>query len=170
MLIYSSLHQIIQLIVRTTVATTTISTMLNMAFTAPFALSTRSPWTPARRDVRPRAVRRTITPARMMADENESTPSSPADETSESMTSASGILKILREDTQDYKPPSETPQNLGVTRDADGKSNVWAVEPPMTTDQRDQIPKATILAAVFGVVLVALLILPKLPFTNGDQF
>ncbi len=148
--------------------------MLHTAFTAPIALTVRSPWSPAHRDVRPRTVRRTVAQARMMADEDKSTPPPPppppAEETSESLTSASGILKLLREDTQDYKPPSETPQNLGVTRDADGKSNVWAVEPPMTTDQRDQIPKATILASVFAVILLALLILPKLPLTNADQF
>lgn len=143
--------------------------MSKMAFTAPFALTTRSSWKPINRSVRPRSVRRIVSPAQMMStEENESTP--PVEEASESMTSASGILKILREDTQDYKPPDETPQNLGVTRDADGKSNVWAVEPPMTTDQRDQIPKTTILASVFAIIFLVLLILPKLPLTNGDQF
>lgn len=60
--------------------------------------------------------------------------------------------------------------NTGVTRDADGKSNVWAVEPTLEVQSAPEVSKAVILGAVFAAVAVALLVLPKLPFVNADQF
>lgn len=68
-------------------------------------------------------------------------------------------------------PDESVPRgSLGITRDEDGKSNVWAVEPKMAVDEKPQVPKVAILVAVFACVFVALLVLPNLPFTNGDQF
>lgn len=60
--------------------------------------------------------------------------------------------------------------NTGVTRDADGKSNVWAVEPSQVVDEGPEVNKLAILGAVFAAVAVALVVLPNLPFVNADQF
>jgi hypothetical protein len=60
--------------------------------------------------------------------------------------------------------------NTGVTRDADGKSNVWAVEPTLEVQDEPETNKLAILAAVFAAVALALVVLPKLPFINADQF
>lgn len=118
---------------------------------------------------RPRCVRRSLPAVRMMADDGEG--AAPAEQPrEESLTSASGILKILRDDTADYEPTATPRANLGVTRDADGKSNVWPVEPVEAVDQKKQPAKLAILGAVFACVAFALLVLPQLPFTNGDQF
>lgn len=101
-------------------------------------------------------------------------PAEEEEEVTVPLTSASGILKSMREQVaaEPYVPPGDSvPRGgLGVTRDQDGKSNVWAVEPKMDVDEKPQLSKAAILAAVFGCVIAALLILPNLPFTNGDQF
>lgn len=109
----------------------------------------------------------------MMADDGEA----PAKETTslenneEGTASASGILKILREESEEFIPGTSTPrENLGVTVDADGKSNVWPVMPKESVDQKEQFSKPAILAAAFAFIVAALLILPKLPLTNGDQF
>ncbi|KAI0560619.1 hypothetical protein FGB62_107g119 [Gracilaria domingensis] len=88
-------------------------------------------------------------------------------------TSAADILKSLREDsaadaasaTPDDKPRSM----LGVYRDVDGRSNVWAVEPQEQEDTRPQLSKIALLAAAAAFIIAALLILPLLPLTNPDQ-
>lgn len=83
-------------------------------------------------------------------------------------TSASEILAEMRS-----AAASETggrSQNMGVTRDADGKSNVWAVEPTEKVDEKPEVNKAAVLGAVFAAVGAALIILPNLPLVNADQF
>lgn len=84
------------------------------------------------------------------------------------VTSAQTILKQMREDSAAEVGPRS--QNLGVTIDADGKSNVWAVEPTMAVDEKPQIAKGAIFAAAIAFIAFALLILPRLPLTNADQF
>lgn len=58
---------------------------------------------------------------------------------------------------------------LGVYRDVDGKSNIWAVEPREETDTSPQISKAVLIAIAAAFIAVALLVLPLLPLTNPDQ-
>lgn len=60
--------------------------------------------------------------------------------------------------------------NTGVTRDLDGKSNVWAVEPNVEVDDKPEVNSLAILGAVVAVIAAALLILPRLPLANPDQF
>lgn len=114
------------------------------------------------------------------AQQSEAEPTAPttaaAEQSSDgSKTSASEILKTLREDSAAdvaaQGPPDERSQRsmLGVYRDVDGKSNVWAVEPMEETDTRPQLSKTVIILVAAGFILAALLILPILPFTNPDQ-
>ena len=89
----------------------------------------------------------------------------------EGNTSANDILKEMRADVE-ANPAKDEPKSrsmLGVYRDVDGKSNVWAVEPVETTDTNPQISKTVIIAIAAGFIVAALLILPLLPFTNPDQ-
>lgn len=81
--------------------------------------------------------------------------------------SASDILKVMREDSANETGPRT--QNSGVFRDADGKSNIWAIEPRMETSAKKQISPVVILAGSAVFILFALLVLPHLPFTNPDQ-
>lgn len=93
------------------------------------------------------------------------------DDDAEGTTSASDILKEMRADVE-ADPTKDEPKSrsmLGVYRDVDGKSNVWAVEPLETTDENPQISKTIIIAIAAGFIAAALLILPLLPFTNPDQ-
>ncbi|CDF37000.1 unnamed protein product [Chondrus crispus] len=83
-------------------------------------------------------------------------------------TSATEILDTLRAEAAADDTPSERSM-LGVYRDVDGKSNVWAVEPEEKTDTGPQISKTTIIVASAIFIVVALLVLPLLPFTNPDQ-
>lgn len=83
-------------------------------------------------------------------------------------TDAASILKEMRSTAAEDAGPRTL--NTGVTRDADGKSNVWAVEPTLEVDEKPQLSKGAILGAVFAAVGVALLVLPQLPFVNADQF
>lgn len=97
-----------------------------------------------------------------------------ADEPEEELTiSASEILKTMREESTDTVRRDDGTRSgrnmLGVYRDVDGKSNIWAVEPTEETDTNPQISKATIIAIAAGFIAAALLILPLLPFTNPDQ-
>lgn len=88
-------------------------------------------------------------------------------------TSASEILKTLREDSAaDMKDNDNDPASrsmLGVYRDVDGRSNVWAVEPVEETDTRPQLSKTVIILVAAAFIIGALLVLPLLPFTNPDQ-
>lgn len=88
-------------------------------------------------------------------------------------TSAADILKSLREDSaadSAKKPDDDAPRSmLGVYRDVDGRSNVWAVEPAEQEDTRPQLSKTALIAAAAGFIILALLVLPLLPFTNPDQ-
>lgn len=81
---------------------------------------------------------------------------------------ASAILSEMRSSAAADGGPRTL--NTGVTRDADGKSNVWAVEPTLEVQDEPEANKLAILGAVFAAVAVALLVLPKLPFVNADQF
>ena len=100
----------------------------------------------------------------------------PETEAEEEVTvSASEILKVMRAEsdatTARRDDGTRSGRNmLGVYRDVDGKSNIWAVEPQEETDTKPQIPKAAILAGAAAFIIAALLILPLLPFTNADQF
>jgi hypothetical protein len=83
-------------------------------------------------------------------------------------TSSRDILAEMRASAAKDEGPRT--MNTGVTRDMDGKSNVWAVEPSENVDEKPEINKVAILGAVFAAVAFALIVLPKLPFINGDQF
>lgn len=91
----------------------------------------------------------------------------------EEIASASKILETLREDAAadiEAEAANPSPKSmLGVYRDVDGRSNVWAVEPKEETETKPQISKTTLIAAAAGFIVAALLILPLLPFTNPDQ-
>lgn len=89
----------------------------------------------------------------------------PAEETQN--MNAENILKDMRDDASKDTGPRST--NMGVTRDADGKSNIWALEPPSEVDTKPQVNKVAILGMVLVAVIFAVLLLPQLPFTNLDQ-
>lgn len=90
-------------------------------------------------------------------------------------TSATEILKTLREDSaadmasRDPEDDRASRSMLGVYRDVDGRSNVWAVEPQEETDTRPQISKTIIVLASLAFIIGILLVLPILPFSNPDQ-
>ncbi|CAN8066188.1 unnamed protein product [Agarophyton chilense] len=101
------------------------------------------------------------------------TPELPDAAATDTNTSAADILKSLREDsaadTANSSPDDPPRSMLGVYRDVDGRSNVWAVEPVEKEDTRPQISKITLLAAAAAFIILALLVLPLLPLTNPDQ-
>lgn len=90
------------------------------------------------------------------------------EEGSNGTTSATEILKTLREESANDTSVS-TRSMLGIYRDVDGRSNVWAVEPKEETDTRPQLSKTTIIIGAAAFIVIALLVLPLLPFTNADQ-
>jgi len=63
-------------------------------------------------------------------------------------------------------------RKLGATRDVDGKSNVWAVEPMLSMDDNTGKPNYALVA--IGVAVLAVIIAGILPqltfFNNPDQF
>lgn len=103
------------------------------------------------------------------------TPEASTAEEADGQTSASEILKTLREDSaidMATKPDEDDRSSrsmLGVYRDVDGKSNVWAVEPLEETDTRPQLSKTVIVLVAAAFIIGTLLLLPLLPFTNPDQ-
>lgn len=104
-----------------------------------------------------------------MADSDaEPQPPASSDEEFSGTTSATEILKTLREESANDNTPN-TSGMLGIYRDVDGRSNVFSVEPKEETDTSPQISKTTIIIAVAVFITFALLVLPLLPFTNGDQ-
>lgn len=129
--------------------------------------------------------RRSASPFLMMStpsdSESQSEPEKPKEESSdesdteEPRTSASEILKTLREDSaadMASQPPEDERASrsmLGVYRDVDGRSNVWAVEPQEETDTRPQFSKTIIVLVAIAFTIGILLILPILPLTNPDQ-
>lgn len=142
------------------------------AFAAPLAapwLSARAPVTSlrsARRSVPARTLRR---PLRMVAEpEAEPTSSTDPATSSDAVESAKSALNLMREEVSRENIQNET--QTGVYRDVDGRSNVFALEPLESVDEKPQINKAAILAAVFAAVAFALVVLPNLPLTNADQF
>uniref|UniRef100_A0A7S0ZHZ6 Uncharacterized protein n=1 Tax=Timspurckia oligopyrenoides TaxID=708627 RepID=A0A7S0ZHZ6_9RHOD len=61
--------------------------------------------------------------------------------------------------------------NLGVTRDEDGKSNMWAVEPPLSMDDENAPNYIAIALGVFILAILAAAVAPNLAFFNNpDQF
>lgn len=82
--------------------------------------------------------------------------------------SAQEVLSSMRSTVAKDDGPRSI--NTGVTRDADGKSNVWAVEPSIQVDDKPEMNKLAILGAVFAAVALALFVLPRLPFVTPDQF
>ena len=81
--------------------------------------------------------------------------------------STAEILAEMRAEAANTKGPRTT--NMGVTRDADGKSNIWALEPLSEVDKGPEVNKLAILGMVFVAVIFAVIFLPQLPFTNPDQ-
>lgn len=84
-------------------------------------------------------------------------------------TSATEILRTLREESDSEPVRNDGRSMLGVYRDVDGRSNVWAVEPLEETDTRPQLSKTTLIIGAAAFIIIALLVLPLLPFTNPDQ-
>lgn len=88
---------------------------------------------------------------------------------------AADILKTLREDSAadmaNSEPADERASRamLGVYRDVDGRSNVWAVEPKEETDTRPQLNKVLLIGFSAAIIIIILLILPTLPLYNPDQ-
>lgn len=137
---------------------------LSVSFRKPAALSPATAIAPLRLQARyARRVRAVMSASDTEGDGNEESFS-----LTDGSTDASAILKEMRATASADVGPRTL--NTGVTRDADGKSNVWAVEPTLEVQSSPEVPKAAILGAVFAAVAVALLVLPKLPFVNADQF
>lgn len=106
---------------------------------------------------------------RMVAEpEAEPTSSTDPATSSDAVESAKSALNLMREEVSRENIQNET--QTGVYRDVDGRSNVFALEPLESVDEKPQINKAAILAAVFAAVAFALVVLPNLPLTNADQF
>ena len=61
-------------------------------------------------------------------------------------------------------------QRTGVTRDGDGKSNVWAVEPAVYTESHDEGERKRFLPLLIAaLVVLAMVTIRFLPLTNPDQ-
>lgn len=96
-------------------------------------------------------------------------------EQDEETATAADILKKLREDSAadmaNSEPADERSSRsmLGVYRDVDGRSNVWAVEPKEETDTRPQLNKVLLIGFSAAIIIIILLILPTLPLYNPDQ-
>jgi hypothetical protein len=61
-------------------------------------------------------------------------------------------------------------RRTGATVDADGKGNVWAIEPRVYTETSGESATKKYLAlAIAGFIGLAILILRFLPLTNADQ-
>lgn len=118
---------------------------------------------------RSRLLRMQAEPEPAPTEEPVATTDATQNDDSDVTNSATDILKTLRDESAADNTPSKRSM-LGVYRDVDGKSNVWAVEPQEETDTRPQISKTTIIIAAASFIVLALLILPLLPFTNADQF
>lgn len=115
----------------------------------------------------------------MMADDTEPTSTSPDPNTTTTSStttstpseqqpqSSESILKSMRDEAATFTGPRTT--NMGVTKDADGKSNIWALEPKSEVDNRPPVNKIAILGMVLVAVVFAVIFLPQLPFTNADQ-
>lgn len=126
-------------------------------------------------------LRRSYLP-RMMSEEGGSSDSKDEKETEtkseeqeEETAKASDILKSLREasaaDMANSEPSDDRASRamLGVYRDVDGRSNVWAVEPKEETDTRPQLSKVLLIGFSAAIIIIILLILPTLPLYNADQ-
>lgn len=162
------------------------------AFLAPVTVSTGQQYVLARSVVRPlcgqirtTSYRRAFLPttpiiceasdSEQKSDDKSSAPGAEAGD--DGTTSASEILKTLREDSAaDMALKEQEPENerssrtmLGVYRDVDGRSNVWAVEPKEETDTRPQVSKVLLIGFSAAIIIIILLILPSLPLYNPDQ-
>lgn len=117
-----------------------------------------------------------------MADETSSGSSNQEEKESDSTSeqeeetaTAADILKKLRDDSAADMASSEPADErssrsmLGVYRDVDGRSNVWAVEPKEETDTRPQLNKVLLIGFSAAIIIIILLILPTLPLYNPDQ-
>mmetsp|Transcript_11640 Transcript_11640/g.35541 ORF Transcript_11640/g.35541 Transcript_11640/m.35541 type:complete len:140 (+) Transcript_11640:93-512(+) len=78
------------------------------------------------------------------------------------------IMAELQQEINVSKEIAPNNRNLGATRDADGKANIWAVEPPVEVSDRKN--KAIIVAVVVAVILAGITILPKLPLVSPDVY
>lgn len=62
-------------------------------------------------------------------------------------------------------------RNLGATRDADGKSNIWAVEPRVNLeDEESGNEKKVFVFIAVSLVLAGIAVLPKLPLISPDAY
>ncbi|KAF6001726.1 hypothetical protein F1559_002372 [Cyanidiococcus yangmingshanensis] len=67
-------------------------------------------------------------------------------------------------------PAPTRSRRTGATIDADGKGNVWAIEPRVYTETSGESTTKRYLAlAVAGFIGLAILVLRYLPLTNADQ-
>jgi hypothetical protein len=67
-------------------------------------------------------------------------------------------------------PMPSRPRRTGATVDADGKSNVWAIEPRVYTESSvESVTKKYLALAIAGFVGLAIIVLRFLPLTNADQ-
>ncbi|KAJ8901186.1 hypothetical protein NDN08_007035 [Rhodosorus marinus] len=81
------------------------------------------------------------------------------------------ILSQLEEEREEYQRvilPNN--RNLGATRDADGKSNIWAVEPPVVVESEEQSNKVAIIAACVALIVLGMASLPFLPLISPDVY
>eukprot|EP00189_Rhodosorus_marinus_P006093 CAMPEP_0113959608 /NCGR_PEP_ID=MMETSP0011_2-20120614/4242_1 /TAXON_ID=101924 /ORGANISM="Rhodosorus marinus" /LENGTH=169 /DNA_ID=CAMNT_0000970945 /DNA_START=87 /DNA_END=596 /DNA_ORIENTATION=- /assembly_acc=CAM_ASM_000156 len=82
------------------------------------------------------------------------------------------ILSQLEEEREEYqKVILPNNRNLGATRDADGKSNIWAVEPPVVVESEEQQSnKGAIIAACVALIVLGMASLPFLPLISPDAY
>uniref|UniRef100_A0A7S2ZQ12 Uncharacterized protein n=1 Tax=Rhodosorus marinus TaxID=101924 RepID=A0A7S2ZQ12_9RHOD len=82
------------------------------------------------------------------------------------------ILSQLEEEREEYQRvilPNN--RNLGATRDADGKSNIWAVEPPVVVESEEQQSnRGAIIAACVALIVLGMASLPFLPLISPDAY
>jgi len=90
----------------------------------------------------------------------------------EEMEEKNEILSQLEGDREEYQRvilPNN--RNLGATRDADGKSNIWAVEPPVVLDSEEASSKGAVTAVWVAIFVVGVMAsLPFLPFISPDAY
>mmetsp|Transcript_9682 Transcript_9682/g.24309 ORF Transcript_9682/g.24309 Transcript_9682/m.24309 type:complete len:145 (-) Transcript_9682:134-568(-) len=87
--------------------------------------------------------------------------------TEDEMETKKMVLQALADEAQ--MPRYTETSRLGATRDADGKSNVWAVEPKVVEDQNEEGKGGGVVIGVIAMAITAVLILVQVGFTNPEQ-
>eukprot|EP00184_Porphyridium_aerugineum_P003094 CAMPEP_0184693500 /NCGR_PEP_ID=MMETSP0313-20130426/1695_1 /TAXON_ID=2792 /ORGANISM="Porphyridium aerugineum, Strain SAG 1380-2" /LENGTH=148 /DNA_ID=CAMNT_0027151583 /DNA_START=108 /DNA_END=554 /DNA_ORIENTATION=- len=143
------------------------------ATTASSALAFKTSTTASTRFGSKAAVARKAMKVRMMAQDDEVEKDTPLEK--------GGMRDMVMQDLKDAQTVASEARSegksvdrrrLGATVDADGKGNIWAVEPMVSYDDSAKAGKYGVIAGFAAAVFVLVaVLLPKIgAFTNADQF